>query len=131
MIGSKAFRVVAAVFAITACSELGSFRLSASNLDIGPNPAVPGDQVVASFILLLAPVQRHTVVLTIDDREHFRETSTDTPPLPYVITLGDAADLIATYGVGTHTARVEVRAEEEGETTRTQTASFELRDAAP
>ena len=131
MTGSKALRVVALVVAIAACSELGSFRLSASNLEIGPNPAMPGDQVVASFILLLAPVQRHTVILIINNMEHSRVTRDETPPLPYIITLGDAAGLIATYGAGVHSARVEVRAEEEGESARTQTASFELREAAP
>ena len=77
------------------------------------------------------PVQRHTIILTIDDVEHTRVTSNEAPAIPYVITLGDAADLIATYGAGTHTARVEVRAEEENETARTQTVEFELRESAP
>ena len=130
MIGSKALRAGAltATLAMTAC--LGDFHLSASNLDIGPNPAVPGDVVVATFLVILAPIQRHTVIVMIDDQEHLRVTSNQVPR-PYVLTLGAATDLIATYGAGTHSARVEVRAEEEGESARTQSAAFELRDAAP
>lgn len=133
MSGSKAVRggALAAMLAITACSELGSFHLSASGLQIGPNPAVPGDVVVASAFLIVNPLQRHTIILTVDGAEHFRVTSDEAPAIPYVITLGDAADLITTYGPGTHSARVEVRAEEEGETARTQAAGFELREAAP
>ena len=130
---SKALRgaVLAALLVGSACSDFGGFRLRASNLEVGPNPAVPGDQMVASFILLLAPVQRHTVVLTINGTEHSRITSNDAPLIPYVIQLGDAADLIAAYGTGTHSARVEVHAEEADETARTSSVSFELRTAAP
>jgi hypothetical protein len=128
MSGSKAVRgVLTAVLAITACVE--DFHLSASNLEIAPNPAVPGDVVVASFLVLIAPLQRHTIVVTIDNTEHVRVTSNEEPPRPYVITLGDAADLISAYGAGAHAARVEVRAEEANETARTQTVGFELQEA--
>ncbi|MGH7637098.1 MAG: hypothetical protein ACREOK_05555 [Gemmatimonadaceae bacterium] len=129
MSGSKALLVVASAVAIAAC--FSDLRLSASNLEIGPNPAVPGDVVVATMFVIVQPLQRHTITLTIDDVEHLRVTSTETPAIPYVITLGDAADLIAEYGPGAHSARVEVRAEEANEAARTQTAGFELREAAP
>jgi hypothetical protein len=131
MSGSKAVRAgtFAVTLAISAC--LGDFHLSASSLDIGPNPAAPGDVVVASFFLTLAPLQRYTVIVLIDGTEHQRETRSDAPPRPYVITLGDAADLISTYGTGVHSVRIEVRAEEEGETTRTQSVNLELREAVP
>lgn len=130
---SKALRGVAlaALLVLAACSDLGGFRLRASDLEIGPNPAVPGDQMVASLIVLLAPVQRHTVILTINDTEHSRVTSNDAPAIPYVISLGDAAGLIATYGTGTHFARVEVHADEANESASTRSVAFELRDAAP
>lgn len=133
MRGSKALRIgaLATLLAMTACSELGSFRLRASDLEIGPNPAVPGDQMVATLIVFVAPVQRHTVVLTINGTEHSRVTSSDAPPIPYIITLGDAADMISAYGTGMHTARVEVHAEEANESASTRSVSFELRDAAP
>jgi hypothetical protein len=130
---SKAIRggVLATMLAVTACNEFGGLRLRASDLEIGPNPAVPGDQMVATLLVLLVPVQRHTVVLTINGVEHSRTTSSDEPPIPYVIQLGDAADLIAAYGTGTHSARVEVHAEEANETARTRSVTFELQAAAP
>jgi hypothetical protein len=133
MKGSKALRggALAVLIAMIACSELGNFRLRASDLEIGPNPAVPGDQMVASLIVLVAPVQRHTIVLTINGTEHSRVTSSDAPPIPYIIALGDAAGMIAAYGTGTHTARVDVHAEEANESASTRSVSFELRDAAP
>ena len=129
MRGSRALGAVAAVMAMTAC--LSDFHLSASSLEIGPNPARPGDAVVASVIVIVNPVQRHTIILTIDGAEHYRVMGTEAPPRPLLIQLGDAADLIATYGAGPHSARVEVRAEEASETARTQTASFELIAPAP
>lgn len=129
MSGSKVLHAVAAVVAIAAC--FSDFHLSASNLQIAPSPARPGDLVVASVVVIVSPVQRHTIILTIDGAEHFRVTSNEALARPYVITLGDAADLIATYGPGTHSARVEVRAEDANEIARTQTASFELSQVAP
>lgn len=131
MSGSKAVRAgaFAAVLAITACFD--DFHLSASNLEIGPNPAVPGDVVVASFVVVLSPTQRHTIQLIIDSAEHVAVTSTERPPIPYVLTLGDAADLISAYGEGTHSARIVVRAEDADRTARTQSFSFELRQATP
>lgn len=130
---SKAVRGGARVMflAIIACSDLGSLRLRASDLQIGPNPAVPGDQMTATLIVLLAPVQPHTVVLTINGTEHSRISSSEAPPLPYVIQLGDAADLISAYGTGTHSARVEVHAEDANESASTRSVTFELRDVAP
>lgn len=126
---SKALAAVVTLIAMASC--LSDSHLSASNLEIAPSPAVPGDVVVASVDVMVVPVQRHVVVLTIDGTEHVRVTNTTAPDSPQLITVGAAADLIATYGAGVHTARVEVRAEESGETARTQTASFELRQAAP
>ena len=124
----KALRAGVLAVALAGCSDL---HLAAGDLQIGPNPAMPGDQVVASVIVSLVPTQRHTIILTIDDREHFRVTSTEKPAIPYVIGMGDAADLIAEYGVGTHTARVEVRAEDANERARTQSVTFVLQNAAP
>jgi hypothetical protein len=113
---------------VTACGE---FHLSTSNLQIGPDPAVPGDMVVALFVLRLVPTQRHTIVLMIDNTEHLRLTSDEAPANPVILDLGDAADLIAKYGVGAHSAFVEVHAHEANETTRTQSASFQLNEATP
>lgn len=127
MSGSKAARALI-VAVITAC---GDFQLSVFNLEIGPNPAVPGDMVVASFNLVLTPRQPYTVIVTIDDEEHSRVTHNDLPSFVQTIQLGDASDLIAAYGTGLHSARVEVVAEDKNESSRTQSRQFEMRQPSP
>lgn len=128
---SKTIRTAALTAFLVTIACFGDFHLSATSLQIGPNPAVPGDEVVASVLIALVPTQRHTIILRIDDTEHLRVTSNEAPAIPYVIELGDAAGLISKYGVGTHSAYVEVRAEEKNETARTQAVGFELREAVP
>jgi hypothetical protein len=127
MSGSKA--VLVAMLALTAC--LDDFHLSARNLEIGPNPAVPGDAVVASVIVSVIPIQRHTIIVMIDNQEHLRLTGTETLPSPLLIQLGDAADLIAEYGTGMHSAHVEVIAEVKNESARTPPVTFELQQPVP
>lgn len=130
MSGSKAVRgVLAAVLAITAC--LDDFHLSARNLEIAPIPAVPGDAVVASVIVSVIPMQRHTIVVIIDNKEHLRLTGTEAPPRPLLIQLGDAADLITEYGTGMHSAQVEIIAEVKNESARTPPVTFELQQPVP
>lgn len=125
----KTTRVAAlAALLALACSE---FHLSASQLQVGPNPAVPGDVVVASFFLSLIPMQRHTVRVMVDGKQHLSLTSTEPPAIPFLITLGNAADLIATYGAGSHSVHVEVRAEDADRTARTQAVGIELRQSTP
>ena len=102
----------------------GDFHLSASTLDIGPNPAVAGETVVASFFMNLLPTQNHTIVVIIDDEEHLRLESNEPPPIPVVLQLGDAADLIATYGLGDHEVYIQVHARDEA--ARTQTVVLQL-----
>ena len=108
-----------------------SFHISTSNMAISPNPAVPGDAVIATFVLNLVPQQRHTIIVVIDDTEHLRVTSSDDTRAPITVQLGDAADLIAQYGTGEHSAYVRVIANESDEATRTQAVSFELREDVP
>ena len=126
--GGRTTALALMVAVTTACSD---FQLSASNLEIGPNPAVPGETVVAAFNLVLSPTQPYTIIVTIDNQEHSRVTHNDQPLFVQTLELGDAADLIATYGVGVHSARVEVVAEDDNESSRTQSKAFELRQAAP
>jgi len=116
-----------AMLAIMGCSDL---HLSTSNLQIAPNPAGPGDMVVASFVLSLVPLQQYTIVVLIDDTEYLRVTTSEQPALPVVIQLGDADALIARYGAGAHFARIEVRADEDNEVTRTAPTSFELEETS-
>lgn len=129
MSGIKVLRGAALV--ICACADLGSFHLSASGLDIGPDPAMPGDQVTATFVVRLAPVQGHTIVLMIDGKEHLRLTSDKEPPALSVVVLGDAADLISDYGLGVHFARVDVSVDDADKSARTQSVSFALTEATP
>lgn len=109
----------------------GDLVLSTSNLEIFPNPARPGDMVVASFILTLIPTQRHTIVVYVDDTEYLRVTSADPPDAPMLLDIGDAADLIAAYGTGSHSAYVQVLLDDRDEAARTQSAGFELQETAP
>lgn len=104
--------------------------LSASNLDIGPNPARPGDAVIASVVVTLVPTQRHTIRLTIDGAEHLSVTNDEAPGVLTILELGDAADLLTAYGEGEHTAQVEVQVHDGGQTARTQFVSFELQEGA-
>ena len=126
-------RGIRAALALVVAVTIGcrDFQLSAFNLEIGPNPAVPGETVIAAFNLVLAPRQPYTVIVTIDDQEHSRVTHNDEPLFIQTVELGDAADLIATYGEGVHAIRVEVVAEDANESSRTQSKAFELRQAAP
>ena len=102
----------------------GDFHLSASTLDIGPNPAVSGEMVVASFFMSLLPTQNHTIVVIIDDEEHMRVESNDPPAIPVLLQLGNATDLIATYGLGDHEVYVQVHARDEA--ARTQSVVLQL-----
>ena len=119
----------AAILALVAACN--NFHISTSDLAISPNPAVPGDAVIATFVLNLIPQQSHTMIVVIDDTEHLRLTSSDDTRAPITIQLGDAADLIAQYGAGEHTAYVRVIANESDEATRTQAVGFELREDVP
>jgi hypothetical protein len=105
----------------------GDFHLSTSNLAIGPNPAVPGDIMQASFLMNLIPTERHTIIVIIDDAEHLRLESNEPPSIPVVIDLGDAAGLIDTYGLGEHEMYVQVHARDE--MARTQSVLFQLNEA--
>ncbi|HSK21370.1 MAG TPA: hypothetical protein VK912_19595 [Longimicrobiales bacterium] len=118
----------AAILAVAGCNN---FHISTSDMVISPNPAVPGDAVVATFVLNLVPQQSHTMIVVIDDMEHLRLTSSDDTRAPVTIQLGDAADLIAQYGAGEHAAYVRVIANASDEATRTQTVGFELREDVP
>jgi hypothetical protein len=106
------------------------FHLSTSGFDLGPNPASPGDVVVVTFVLNLIPTQRHTIRVFIDDSEQMSVTRTDAPPVPVVLEIGDATDLIAKYGVGTRLVYVRVTADDSGNSTSTRSAGLELRDGS-
>ncbi|HUG39153.1 MAG TPA: hypothetical protein VMM12_01645 [Longimicrobiales bacterium] len=117
------------ILAGTGCSD--DFLLSASDLEIGPDPASPGDAMVATLLVTLIPTQHHTYVLFIDEEEHLRVSSDEQPAIPVIIELGDAAALIDAYGTGAHTAYVEVRLDDSGRSARTAWVEFTLQAAEP
>ncbi|HUG41107.1 MAG TPA: hypothetical protein VMM12_11510 [Longimicrobiales bacterium] len=116
-----------AILAGTGCTE--DLHLSASNLEIGPNPARPGDAMVATLLVSLIPTQYHTYVLFIDGEEHLRMSSAEPPAIPVIIELGDASNLINAYGTGEHAAYVEVRLDDRS--VRTAWVDFVLQEAEP
>ncbi|MBI4419262.1 MAG: hypothetical protein HY560_00405 [Gemmatimonadetes bacterium] len=119
---------VALVLAAAACSDL---LLAARELEIGPNPAQPGDTVTFVFQLTVVPAQSFTVIVLIDETEHTRVTRDELANGPFEIKVGDAADLIARYGVGTHTGNIEVQLNERNRITGTQSREFTLEAASP
>lgn len=114
---------IALAVASSGCEE---FLLSASNLDIGPNPAEPGELMVATVLVSMLPTQPHTIFFFVDGEEYLRVSSDDAPQIPVILDLGDAADMIAEFGVGVHSAHVVVRMDDQGESARTEAVIFEL-----
>jgi hypothetical protein len=124
--GSLSIAGLLAAIAVAGCRD---FHLSTGGLDLGPNPALPGQTVVASFVLNLIPAQQHTIRVFIDDSEHLKDTRTGTPPLPVIVEIGEAGDLIAEYGAGTHVVYIEIEAQDSGRSTRTRPAGLELQES--
>jgi len=99
--------------------------LGAGQLEISPNPAQPGDSVSFVFRLRVVPGQDYTVIAFIDSTSHESVDGFEAVDGPFVVQVGTADDLIARYGLGTHSAYVEVRLKE-GRTARTADESFDL-----
>lgn len=95
-------------------------------LDIVPNPAQQGDAVTFNFNLIVVPERTFTVTLFIDDTEHASQTLQQRYDGPFEFSVGDAGDLIAEYGLGTHSARVAVSIQEDNRVFETSTTNFEL-----
>ncbi len=116
------------LLAALGCSD--DFALSVTSLDISPSPAQAGDSVVFSFVLTVQPEQRFAVILRIDGTEHARTNRFEAIDEPVSFSAGDAGDLIATYGLGTHEGAVVVRLDDGG---RSATAShtFVLQEPPP
>lgn len=111
-------------FAASACES--DPLLSATNLRIMPNPAQAGDVVTFVFDFTLVPEREYSVLTFIDDAPHFSQTRSEAVDGVLRVPAGDGADLIATYGLGMHTARVEILDVTRGATVETPTAQFEL-----
>jgi len=108
----------------------GDLALGVRELAISPNPAQPGDTVSFFFWLTVIPAQDYTVIAFIDSTEQAVEDAMEGVDGPVVLPVGAADALIARYGVGTHTAYVEVRLKGRDRTARTADMGFELQAAA-
>jgi hypothetical protein len=125
----RAVALIVVLGVATGCGE--DFHLSVSNLEIGPDPAGPGDMVQATFLASMLPPQSHAVYVFIDGAEHTSLSFDEGPAIPVVLQLGDAADLIDAYGSGAHAAYVEVRVDGSGRSARSASVAFELEDPTP
>jgi len=99
---------------------------SVSGLQVEPTPASAGDEVRLVFLLQVIPERSYTITVFIDGEEHGSRTRTESVSGSAEYVLGDAADLIARYGIGVHQARVRLDIPQDSRTLETQEASFEL-----
>lgn len=130
-LGSRIVPVLLGALAWGAVACGPDLFLAATSLEITPNPAQPGDLVKFTFHLALVPEQSFTVVALVDGVEHSSKTEVAAVDGPYDVELGDAGDLIATYGAGAHVASIEVRLNDRGRVARTADKVFELQESAP
>lgn len=105
--------------------------VSAGNLDIVPNPAQQGQAVTFVFALTVFPAQTFTAVAVIDGEEYASVTRVAAVDSLFQIPVGDAGELIARFGLGTHIGYVAVRLDERGRAVRTADESFELQAPPP
>lgn len=120
-------RVTLLSLAVAAAAGCGDdLHLSVVQLDVGPDPARPGDRVQASVEVNILPAQRHGIFVFIEGEEHLRQSGDGQPPVPLILELGDAAALIETYGVGEKEVYVEVRLQESNRLARSRAETFVL-----
>jgi len=100
--------------------------VSVSNLAVEPAQASAGDQVKLTFQLTVIPERTFTITVFIDGAEHGSETQTGTASGLAEFALGDAADLIASYGLGVHQVRIRLDIPQDSRTLETATTSFSL-----
>ncbi len=123
-------RVLLAAVALAAAGCNDELHLSVVQLDVGPDPARPGDLVQATVEVNILPAQGHAIYLFIDGQEHLRQSNNGAPPVPVILQLGDAADLIETYGAGEKEVWVEVRLDANGDLARSRSDTFVLEAAS-
>jgi hypothetical protein len=126
---SLLWAAASAVIVSLACSS--DLLLVASDLEVFPNPAQPGDSVKFVFRLTLVPKHRYVAKVLINNTEHLRLERSEAINGPVEINLGDAADLIARYGEGTHRGVVEVELTEKSVIARSGEREFLLRSGSP
>ena len=95
-------------------------------LFISPNPAQQGDVVTFTFDLIVIPERSFTVTAFIDDMAHTSQTFRLQQNGLFDFEVADADDLIAQYGLGSHTGRVEVLIAPDDELLANSAQNFEL-----
>jgi len=122
--------LLSAVLTITGlgCSE--SVSLDVWGLEVKPNPAHVGEEVVFEFNLLIVPTRDIRLSAVVDGETYSMESRTYNVNSRFEWPLGDAANMIAEYGAGTHTAQVVLLDLESNRQLGSNQVSFELVDAA-
>jgi hypothetical protein len=105
--------------------------LAAGDLSVVPDPAHPGDSVKFIFNLTLVPKHDYIATVLIDDREHSRVSRSEAINGPVELNIGDAAELIARYGTGTHRGVVEIELTGRSVIARSGRRDFVLEAASP
>lgn len=112
-----------------ACNTALSFDIGA--LEVVPDTATAGEQVELRFFLLIAPARTVRLSALIDGDAYQIESATLNVNGTYKWPLGDAADMIARYGAGSHSAQVEVLDLEGNRSVSTALTTFQLVDPGP
>ncbi len=110
-----------------ACSE--SISLDVGDLEVKPNPAQAGEDIAFEFFLMVMPARSVRLSAVVDGVTYSMETRSFNVNARFEWPLGDAADMIAQYGAGTHNAQVLLLDIEEGIQLGSEQVSFELVEA--
>jgi len=110
------------------CSE--GMQLDIFDLEVKPNPAQAGEDIAFEFFLIVMPARSIRLSAVVDGVTYAMETRSFNVNARFEWPLGDAVDMIAEYGAGTHTAQVLLLDIEEGVQLGSEQVTFELVDAA-
>ena len=112
------------------CGLVENLTLEAFDLQVSPTPAQEGDLVSFNFRLTVAASGPLSLTALIDDEEYGTNTAPSVFAGVFNWEIGDAADLIARFDLGDHTAQVRVLDPASGHTATTEQVTFTL-EAAP
>ena len=113
------------------CGLTENVTLEAFGLQVSPAPAQEGDLVSFDFSLNVAASQPVILSALIDGEEYSTQTAPSFYSGLFSWEIGDAADLIARFDLGDHTAQVRVRESDGGHTAATEQVTFTLVVPAP
>ena len=113
------------------CGLTENVTLEAFGLQVSPTPAQEGDLVSFDFSLNVAASQPVILSALIDGEEYSTQTAPSFYSGLFSWEIGDAADLIARFDLGDHTAQIRVRESDGGHTAATEQVTFTLVVPAP